>query len=185
MVPRFYAGIGSRQTPADVLDLITQLAGALASGGWTLRSGHARGADQAFEAGAGERSEIYLPWPDFELETRTIIGTVITSPIELGQAAYEIAARYHPYWDHLKPGARHLHARNVGQILGQDLQTPSGFVVCWTRDGSLDGCGRESGGTGQALRIASAYGIPVYNLARDDHRDLAVDVIHHQGAESA
>lgn len=34
----------------------------------------------------------------------------------------------------------------------------SSFVVCWTSDG------KDSGGTGQALRIARDRNIPVYNL---------------------
>lgn len=32
------------------------------------------------------------------------------------------------------------------------------FVVCWTADG------KASGGTGQALRVASAYDVPIFNL---------------------
>ncbi|MGH2839675.1 MAG: hypothetical protein ACRDKY_02480, partial [Solirubrobacteraceae bacterium] len=44
---------------------------------------------------------------------------------------------------------------------------------CWTPDGSLDGRGRgrgrEGGGTGQALRLAVAHDVEVFNLARPDH----------------
>ena len=35
---------------------------------------------------------------------------------------------------------------------------PSNFVVCYTPDG------KASGGTGQAIRIAEYYNIPIYNL---------------------
>jgi hypothetical protein len=49
-------------------------------------------------------------------------------------------------------------ARNAMQILGEDLQTPTEFVIAWTIDG------RDSGGTGQALRMADYYGIPIFNL---------------------
>jgi hypothetical protein len=35
------------------------------------------------------------------------------------------------------------------------------MVVCWTKDG------KSSGGTGQALRIAEYYSIPIFNLKND------------------
>lgn len=50
------------------------------------------------------------------------------------------------------------------------LDDPAAFVLCWTPDGSLDGTGSDTGGTGQALRIAAAYDVPVFNLQRPDHR---------------
>jgi hypothetical protein len=64
---------------------------------------------------------------------------------------------------------RALQARNAHQILGENRQTPAGFVLCWTADGSLDGAARTSGGTGQALRIAAHYEIPVLNISRPEH----------------
>lgn len=55
------------------------------------------------------------------------------------------------------------------QILGRDLSDPVDFVVCWTPDGceSEKERSRASGGTGQAIALASRLGIPVFNLARD------------------
>ena len=46
-------------------------------------------------------------------------------------------------------------------MLGDDLDQPVSFVVCWTPGGEV------TGGTGQALRIAAdpQYNIPVFNLA--------------------
>ena len=48
------------------------------------------------------------------------------------------------------------------QVLGEDLQTPTSFIVCWTKDG------KASGGTGQALRVAKKYDIPVFNLYNEN-----------------
>jgi hypothetical protein len=58
----------------------------------------------------------------------------------------------------LSYGAKKLMARNCHQVLGQDLKTPVDFIVCWTKNGNING------GTGQALRIAKKLNIPVYNL---------------------
>lgn len=49
-------------------------------------------------------------------------------------------------------------SRNVYQVLGPNLDDPVEFIICWTKDG------KASGGTGQAIRIANDYGVPVFNL---------------------
>ena len=161
-----YAGIGSRRTPQEVLALMTELAGVLASRGWVLRSGHAPGADQAFEAGAGAHAEIFLPWASFESAVPILADFTSKSPAD---AAMSVASQFHPGWEHLGRSARLFHARNCHQVLGRDLRSPVRFVVCWTPDGSLDGSGRDTGGTGQALRVAAHHRIPVFNLAVDAH----------------
>ena len=46
---KYYTGIGSRETPKDIMQLMSKLAYKLASEGYILRSGAAQGADTAFE----------------------------------------------------------------------------------------------------------------------------------------
>jgi len=146
----YYSGIGSRETPTEIQILMTSFARHLSTLGFILRSGGAPGADSAFELGAlPGLSEIYLPWQGFNNKK---------SNMKILPEAIEIAAKYHPAWGRLNSSARQFHTRNVHQILGADLRTPSKFVVCWTSDG------KASGGTGQAMRIALDKGIPIYNL---------------------
>jgi hypothetical protein len=52
MGPIKYAGIGARKTPEEVLQVMERAGRILGSRGYTLRSGHAAGADMAFERGA-------------------------------------------------------------------------------------------------------------------------------------
>jgi hypothetical protein len=171
-LPSAYAGIGSRKTPRAVLELMTRFSSRLAADGWVLRSGMAAGADQAFCRGTLPHGafELYLPWPAFEAGARSSAHgaqqLVLSRP---SPAAYELAAQFHPAWSRLTRGVRALHARNCHQVLGADLASPAQFVLCWTPDGSLDGRGRNVGGTGHALRIAHHYGIAIFNLARPDH----------------
>jgi hypothetical protein len=165
---RTYAGIGSRRTPTSTLELMAALAAKLAQQNYTLRSGHASGADQAFECGAFAHAEVYLPWPGFEQSTRCDAIYLQGRPTD---AAIHMASEHHPSWDRLSDGARLLHARNCHQILGRDLNDPVSFVVCWTPDGATTNPGPETGGTGQALRLALAQSIPIFNLARSE--DLA------------
>lgn len=135
------------------MEIIGQVLG---KAGWTLRSGHAPGADQAFERGCDENQsnkEIYLPWRKFE-------GSL--SPLyNIPQEAFNIAESVHSAWGKCSQGVRRLHARNVQQILGQQLLSQSRFVVAWTRKGYL------IGGTATALSIAMNRKIPIINLAVD------------------
>jgi hypothetical protein len=171
---RAYSGLGSRETPEDILALFERLGKRLAWQGWTLRSGGAPGADQAFERGAwaarqaferhpalrGDRSEppvpeIYLPWASFERATRGQLAPArLTCP---AKEAYALSAPFHPVWEKLTQGAQSLHARNLHQVLGANLAAPvrSRFLVCWTKNG------KGRGGTGQALRMASEYDVEV------------------------
>lgn len=156
---KYYAGIGSRSTPDEILMVMRDAALMLADQGWTLRSGGATGADTAFEQGCRAARhftcEVYLPWASFDRAIKSIACRDEPEP-----AAYAIAEQFHPAWDRLSQGAKRLHARNVHQILGAYVEQPvlSKFVLCWTPNGS------GSGGTGQAIRIAKAYGVPVFDM---------------------
>jgi hypothetical protein len=170
---RVYVGIGSRKTPPAALESIRVLARALAQDGWTLRTGMSPGADQAFYRGAlaGDgRVELYLPSPGFQADARRDgEGPDVSVMSEPSDAAQALADRFHPHWSGLSAEERRLRARDVHQVLGRDLASPTGLVLCWTADGSVDGTGPSVEGTGQALRIAHHHGISVFNLSRGDH----------------
>lgn len=163
-----YAGIGSRETPADICDLMRLIATVLEDRGLTLRSGGAGGADLAFEAGtSSDRSrEIFIPWRGFNGSRSPYFPDGRDAAIT--RQAAEIAEAAHPAWDRCSDGAKRLHTRNVHQVLGLRLDSPVRFVLAWTKDG------RASGGTGQAIRIAEARGIPVLNLHSQAVRDAVM-----------
>lgn len=149
-----YAGVGSREVTLGVADLMTSVAQYLATEGYTLRSGHANGSDKSFEFGCDVKNgkkEIYLPWPGFN-------GSMSRLVVEVDSEAYKLAKKFHPYWDNLSDGAKKLQARNGHQVLGLDLNTPADFIICWTSRG------KGSGGTGQAIRIAKEFGVPVFDI---------------------
>ena len=152
-----YSGIGSRRTPIDILQIMTRTAEYLYNQGYILRSGGADGADKAFELGAKEKKEIFLPWKNFNNSDSLLFDT----PKE----AFEIAAQIHPAWQYLKEYVKKVHARNTLQVLGKNLDEPSDFIICWTKNGSM------IGGTAQALRIAKAYDIPIFNLAIEKDKE--------------
>jgi hypothetical protein len=174
--PCAWAGVGSRESPTDVLALMTRIAQRLAELGHTLRTGAAHGADTAFEAGhraacGAERLEVYLPWAAFEREARARRGWAGGVALERATMRAEaIAARTHPGGARLGNGARLLQSRNSHQVLGRDLDAPVAFVLCWTPDGATTKTTSATGGTGQALRLAAVSNVAAYNLKREDHR---------------
>lgn len=139
---KYYAGIGSRETPHDVLRLMSKIARKLALENWTLRSGGARGADSAFHKGS------------LDVAGNAEIFTAQHATPE----SLKLAEKYHPNWSACDNYTRRLHARNGLILLGENLDSPVKFIICWTLDGKV------AGGTGQALRIATDYGIKVRNL---------------------
>lgn len=161
-----YAGIGARKTPAEVLALMERVARRLAARGYTLRSGGAEGADSAFEAGA-DAKEIYLPWRGFRNNASELFD------LKNGSQAAAIASKHHPAWANLSQGEKKLHTRNVFQVLGQGLNQPADFVLCWTPDGAESAAqrSRNTGGTGMAIAIATEFNVPVFNMANPGSLD--------------
>lgn len=155
---KFYTGIGARKTPTDIIDLMTEIAMSLEKYEFILRSGGAEGADAAFEAGCSNK-RIYLPWNGFNSKYADSVSYTVPNYNE------EWVEDYHPNTSRLSAKGYKLMSRNTYQVLGDDLNTPSKFVICWTKDG------KASGGTGQALRIAKDYNIPIHNLYNKDSLD--------------
>lgn len=159
-----YCGIGSRETPMEVLDYMEHFARAVGSTGkFILRSGGAKGADTAFENGVmdkGYPKEIFVPWIGYNGRLGRAYKVPFMEP-RLYDLASRIAESCHPNWNACSKGVKTMHIRNVAQVLGGDLKDHSRFVVCWTKGGL------GQGGTGQAIRIARKFGVPVFDLGSD------------------
>jgi hypothetical protein len=165
---RFYAGIGSRDTPGPVILTMMHIAAGMAERGFILRSGGAQGADRAFAEAVEDNptTEIYLPWNGFN----GCYGGIVMPSTEWSR---QLVGAFHPNPAALSQGAFKLMERNAYQVLGPTPDAVrSEFIVCWTKDGG------PSGGTGQALRIARYYDIPVFNLF---FPDAAAQLYSHVG----
>lgn len=138
---KFYTGIGSRNTPILVLNLMRRIATHLEQVGYCLRSGGASGADSAFELGVKDSAHKQI----FRANDAT-------------DESIKLASTIHPAWNQCSDYARKLHGRNCMQVLGKDLHTPSEFVICYTPNGET------VGGTATAITLAKRNNIKVYNL---------------------
>jgi hypothetical protein len=174
---RSYAGIGSRDTPEELIPVMEGLGRLMAEGGYQLRSGHAAGADQAFYRGwqaAGEPqglARIYLPWSGFPGSGHLKRGTEFTAAADdvvfidgprlpAWNQAMDLAVAHHPQGEKIRQvGWGKLQGRNSFQVLGDDLASPADLVIAYRNPTA------KTSGTDQALKIAAANNIPVLNLA--------------------
>jgi len=168
-----YAGIGSRETPQEVLDKMTEVAKYLEELGYTLRSGGAIGADKAFEKGVTSKKEVFLGSVKTGEREKKIAREIHPNPQALDNAKAKTTGKS------ISDFMWNLMGRNTNQIFGANLDTPVDFVLAWTQDGLTDYRKRslQSGGTGQAIDMASRKGIPVINMANDNWRDELKNVI--------
>lgn len=151
-----YAGIGSRQTPPEILAQMTEVAKELEAKGFTLNTGvtfggKEEGADEAFSKGATKKN--------------------LFAPEQAGEREMKIAKEIHPNWNALVekgPGGPKLMARNTNQVFGENLDTPVDFVLFYAKE--TKGI-RPEGGTGQAVEMARRKGIPTINMANPNWRE--------------
>jgi predicted NAD-dependent protein-ADP-ribosyltransferase YbiA (DUF1768 family) len=153
-----YAGIGSRQTPKETLDQMTEIAIELEKLGYTLNTGVSfkgleEGADKAFARGVKRKN--------------------LFSPEVQGSRSREqaIAKEIHPNWEALSKGqgGPKLMARNTNQIFGDNLNIPVDFVLFWANE--TKNPLRPEGGTGQAVEMARRKGIPTINMSESNWKD--------------
>lgn len=155
MQPGIYAGIGSRETPAEVCKVMIDYAAHLARKGWLLRSGGAKGADTAFETGCdleGGKKEIFYA-KDCTKDARLLLQ------------------RHYPNIRGKSDYVMKLLARNLMIIYGADLATPVNAIICWTPNGL------DVGGTAIGLNEARSSGIKITNLGKPDTLKRVIDLL--------
>src|SRR5690606_9026668 len=117
-MPKFYTGVGARDTPDKYLTIMTDLAYHLDQQGWILRSGGAIGADEAFQKSVQDYSNIFLPHKNFR-KGEGIEGVYIDDRDLISEAMYIMSKHNgHPHWEHMLNSPSQLnnvklHTRNV------------------------------------------------------------------------
>lgn len=179
---KYYTGVGSRETPEAITDIMSDLALALFGLDYHLRSGRAEGSDYAFQRGAEfgtlndthklVKQDIYIPNERFN-KCFGNLGAINPNKLDNYEEAEQLMWDIHPKGKHLRGFAREAHIRNMYQVLGNDLKTPSDFVLCY----SVMERGRPTGGTASAYNLAKLYKIPVYNFYVESEKEEACQMI--------
>lgn len=152
-----YAISGDKETPPEILvkvqSLLTQLEGL----GWTVRTG-TDGPVEELAAKGTSKNELILPWSDFNGYQSKLTWTT--------ERARIIAKRFSPVYDTLPKGVQTIQAKNARLVLGHNMISPSRFLIVWSPDGAECGkqCTNKTGFMKHIISIASAAGVPVFNL---------------------
>jgi hypothetical protein len=170
-----YAGIGSRETPTDVLKLMTEASKYLDSIGYTLQTGFTfkdketgldeEGADKAFSDGSKNKILFGPSGIRRTVNGNTSLETYDNNVSKISEA---VVKEIHPAPDRLTPGGLKLMARNTNQIFGKNLDSTVDFVLFYAEE--TDNPLRPKGGTGQAVEMARRKGIPTINMANPNWR---------------
>lgn len=178
-----YSGIGSRETPQEIISIMEDAAYRLARMGFVLRSGKAAGADAAFQRGAqrfeGAKCEIFIPWRGFTggdglVNTWDIsLDAVDRQFPEHADMRWDWVKEVHGGWERLSQGARKLHERNVHQLFGADLGNAylnqSKFVIYYALETKK---GDPKGGTATCVNLAKKQGIRTLNLLHEKNHEV-------------
>lgn len=156
-----YACTGNTECPPEILEKFDRVAKKLEELGYTVRVGGMDGIEDRIEK-LVQKKEVHLPWKGFaEKDSRFTYNS---------ERAFAIAKMFHPTFDSMKKGVQAFLAKNARLILGDKMNSPALFLVCWTEDGVETAKEKtaKTGFGGHPIAIASAVGIPVFNLAKPD-----------------
>lgn len=178
-----YAGVGSRKITSNQSLMVSRASFALALMGYKANTGRAIGTDLSVEFGViaavsylrqldpsiklSDYLSCYLPWDGFNGK-RVSDGYIVPA----GNRHIEYSKSFHPDWSALKNSGKLLMGRNACQVLEENLSSPVSFLLGLTPDGAISAkeTTHKTGGTGQAIRIADANSVPIFNLMRPDHQ---------------
>jgi hypothetical protein len=119
-----------------------------------ITTGGADGIDLAAMVGtAPGHLTVYLPWDSYKWETIPAHARRVVANPHIHAKWFESVDQFHPAPARLGRGVRALHARNYGIVEHDDL------VLAFPNN-------TGGGGTGQAIRIAKALGIPLIQVNR-------------------
>lgn len=179
---KYYTGIGARKVPVEICLFMGGVAKRMPELGYTLRSGAADGSDSAFEFGChkvGGQGDIFLPKVGFK-------GRDILMPIngctyhvqhgDMQRKAADILRETNVcgFIDKVNIDTYNFFTRNVYQLLGLNLDTPSKVVIYYAPEKD----GECQGGTRIAVNLAPHYGIPTYNLLHAEQREKIKELLN-------
>lgn len=145
----YWTGVGSRKTPKELKEKFMKISRYLEQLGFILRTGDADGADYFFRSGV-----------------KSLKNKIIYTAKDANPQSMEIASKIHPAWHNCSDYAKKLHGRNCFQVLGEDFNSKSEFLLCWTKNGEI------TGGTATAINLANQNKITVFNFGLDYKRVL-------------
>lgn len=158
-----YAIIGTRNPTEKQFERVRKLSRFLVKRGHHIRTGGAKGVDEAAMVGAASvdasKLHVFLPWDGYNKEIIPEGANLYLYEEDSCPNWHASVDRYHPNAKNLTRGPRALHARNYGIVMFPD---PVEAVIALPKSVA------DEGGTGQGMRIALGENVPLYNIIISD-----------------
>jgi len=152
--------IGSRKPPERIARVAVQIGRVLSERGIIGYSGGAPGMDSQFMFDySPDRRVIILPEDGFNNLYANGKDIVDFTQLDTYKAA-DIARTVAGHFDSQNEYTQRRYSRNTYQVLREDLDSPTDFVLFWAEEVNRS----VKGGTAIAVRIARKYNVPVFNL---------------------
>ncbi len=102
---------------------------------------------------------------------RNVADRVTVIDVTDDKRALSVARLLHPAAHMFPKQSLRMIAAAARQLFGPSIDTPVDFLLVWTRDECSQAANRtrETGFAGDVIALASISGIPIVNLASDDH----------------
>ena len=165
--------IGSREPPERIASIAIKIGRALSDRGIFAYSGGAPGMDSHFMFDySPERRRIILPENGFNglySNGKDIIDYTEYDTYKAADEATKVAGHF----DNQSEWTQRRYARNSMQVLTENLDKPTDFVLFWAVE--KDFC--VKGGTAIAARLARLYKVPTFNLWNQKVLDEVCDTL--------
>jgi hypothetical protein len=158
--------VGSRDITILEAKIARYIGETLARNNYGMRSGLADGSDIHFYRGfiseigteVNNRFQMFMPRFYFKSFRHDGVSFYSITEMDIYLESIEIASTIHPRWTACQEWVKLLHARNIPQVLGPDLKSPSVYLITPNKEISP---GRCKGGTNTAFNLAFKRNIPI------------------------
>lgn len=168
---KYFTGVGSRETPNEICEIMKLIGKKLDERGWILRSGGAKpkrksnttfSADLSFEALVKNKYIYTVRNFDFSEPNYSFCRNEVISVLD---KHLNLDNNYDKF-------CQTLLLRDINQVLGSPKTSTekSKFLICWTKSENYNDS--SLGGTRIAVRCALKHGIKVYNLVNNSTLEM-------------
>ena len=158
----FYTVIATDDVPDAIANDISNLVGALANRSFILRTFPS---DNNLCQNAIKGTKSFEPYIPFNGYNDSGESEFTTTPWNKKLGAEIISG-----WSRIPDNIHSIVGVNIAVMLGKWNSEHSKFLIVWTPDGveNSNKTNRETGYVSTAIEVAHIYGIPVFNLKRED-----------------
>ena len=158
-----YYTIAGDYAPAGFNKLFYNISSYFAKKDMVLRTSGSKGIGSDAIKGCDDNQgqyDAFVPWDGYNK---------IPICYELTKEAFDIAEAFNGKYSTMSQTNRKILAAMSYQVLGDDLISPSDFVICYSNRGKGKG-----GNVGHLIKIAKAYGVPIFDIGKYQNRNDAL-----------